>query len=218
VEINMRSNARGQIWPWLTLLSISCALFTLVGIWVPELLFAGIAGALFGVAALRRSVGHRVNAALAGGAVVVSSSMAFAGGLWHVACYRSEAPPGALRVDFSEAFDVSSAAGPHMPDLIGQTICLKGYAYPTGQVSGLDCFLFSADGSARNMERAIGVIVREGELWNWDAGPLVVTGKLIENPRFHGHRHEPLYLMKDAAVSSSRTPLGVASRSRESGC
>jgi hypothetical protein len=214
----MRSEVHGRRWSWLTLLSIGCALFTLVGIWVPELLFAGIAGSLFGYAALRRSVGHGMNAALASGAVVVSSSMAFAGGLWHVACYRSEAPPGVLRVDFREAFDESSSTDPHASELIGQTICLKGYAYPTGQVSGLDCFLFSPDGSARNLERAVGVILREGELWNWDAGPLVVTGVLMQNPSYHGHRDVPMYLMKDAAVSSSRTPLGVASRSRESGC
>lgn len=218
VELKTRSSVQGRRCSWLTLLSISCALLTSVGIWVPELLFAGIIGLLVGIAALRSCGGRRVSAALAGCAVAASSSMAIAGGLWHLACYRSEAPPGVLRVNFSEAFDDSSSAGPRVPELIGQTICLKGYAYPTGQVSGLDCFLFSPNGSARNMEQALGVILREGDLWNWDANPLVVTGQLIENPRSHGHRFEPMYLLKDATVTSSRTPLGVASRSHESGC
>jgi hypothetical protein len=202
----------------LTGASIICAILAIAGIWTPELLLAGIVGALLGAGAILMSRGRRVNTALAGCAAIASLSMAIGGGLWHLTCYHTEAPPGVLRVDIKTVFPAEPEPSSTVQQFVGQSICLKGYAFPTGQISGIDSFLLTPDGTPQNMGQTIGVILRDGELWDWYEEALVVSGELMLNSEFEGRTNEPLYLLKNATVARSRTPLGLAPRHRSSGC
>lgn len=198
----------------LAVISACCAIFAEGGFWKPELLIMAGLGAICGITALFNFSRQSAWFAVAFCGVVMSCSAGIGGAIAHAVWYYTEAPPGALRLSFDALLD-SAGASPADRQLLGQTVCLKGYGYPTGEIRA-QIFLLTADGGPDDTRRSVGVLLPVGQEWEWDEGPIVVTGTLTINPEYKGGQLDPRFLLKDAEVRTSKTPLGVNARRRSS--
>lgn len=139
--------------------------------------------------------------------------------------YRTEVPPGSQRVSFSA--DISkkgfvfeegvSKVHPDVAALAGQDVFLKGFMYPTGQMSGLASFLLVKDsgtccfGGQPALQDMIGVIMQPDDRGSqrtvdYYPGRVSVAGTFRLNDRYTGQNSlEPLYLLEGKVVSKSRT-------------
>ena len=128
------------------------------------------------------------------------------------ALYRNESPPGYRRVHFDA---VSRDDSPGLEVFGGQRICLKGYAYPEKQTSGLKGFLFTPDGEPRLKGRRVGVLMPDGESWDYRSGPIAVSGVLVPNEGPQGN--DPPFLLKESVIRPSRTSFDLVPLTRR-GC
>lgn len=220
----------------LAVLTIIAALAGLGAFVHPVACVASVCSLSFGVFAfrqVRRYEYSRSSRLLIAGGMSIASVTLVSAPAWHLMMYRSEASSGYQRVSFdelytrtakSDAFYAPSDAAPTklIPDedatrLDGQSICLKGYVYPTGQFNGMTEFLLTANGGYDGAY--VGVILAKGTVWDWYKDGVAVSGVLELNPNYTpGSNLEVRYILKNASVRPARTLYGMESRSRDGGC
>lgn len=133
--------------------------------------------------------------------------------------YVNEVPAGFTRTNFSEEISkkmfvtVEGQQTIHadVEKLVGKSIFLKGFMYPTGQNEGLDSFLLVKDsgaccfGGEPALQDMIGVVMQDAQTVNFYPGRVSVAGEFAINPNYRGGKNEPIYLMKGRIVEKSHT-------------
>lgn len=133
--------------------------------------------------------------------------------------YMNEVPAGYARKSFTR--DISRTAfytingqmevHPDVKKLVGQKIFLKGFMYPTGQMEGLDSFLFCRDsgtccfGGEPPVQDMIGVVMEAGKTVEFYPGRVSVAGEFALNPEYRGGKLDPVFLLKGEIVNKSQT-------------
>lgn len=134
--------------------------------------------------------------------------------------YHHEVPEGFERVSFSQqisktAFLIENGVQdvhPNVKALVGKPIFLKGFMYPTGQVTGLTEFLLLKDsgqccfGGQPKLEDMIGVRMKDGKTVDHYTGRVSVAGTFKINPAYTGASSlEPLFQLDVEYFSKART-------------
>jgi hypothetical protein len=133
--------------------------------------------------------------------------------------YMHEVPDGFARTSFTNdiskkgfvTIDGQKRVHPDIQTLVGQSIFVKGFMYPTGQVEGLDSFLLVKDsgtccfGGEPAVEDMIGVVMQDAKTVEYYQGRVSVAGEFELNPRYAGGKNEPFFLMKGHIVEKSHT-------------
>ena len=143
------------------------------------------------------------------------------GGAWYQwYLYTHEVPAGFQRVSFSEDISrkgfIREDGQTGIPDevhaLVGKPIFLKGFMYPTEQMTGLKSFLLVKDsdqccfGGQPAREDMIGVVMTGEEGVDFYPGRVSVAGEFELNLGFTGQDNlEPVYLLQGKIVTPSRT-------------
>lgn len=166
------------------------------------------------------------------GAFLCLTSLLAGAGL-HTYWYVIEAPPGYLRLDFRRDLAEKRTRDlhgllvidPQLRKLDGKPVCLKGYAVTTARFDGMTEFLLTPDGALPGgfdapmlATRAVLVVLRNGESWQFNDRYLAVSGEFqIADPADRDdHRDVPLYSLKNATVRPATSEFGF--RNRKSGC
>lgn len=198
--------------PW-AIISAICGLASAIAFFVPAAVVIASISLAAGAVALRAIRKHdHPGRGVAYFGIAASLAMSTAAIAWHVARFRSEAPEGCVRLNFSSLTNDNQHA---LVSFSGQRICLKGYAYPTRFPVGT--FVFTSD-EARTLESMIIVQLPAGETWSWRPEALAVSGTLVENPARATDPIQPRFILTHSIIRPSRTPLQLANRVRNSGC
>lgn len=138
---------------------------------------------------------------------------------WQRYQYLHEVPAGYARTSFSEdisrkgfvTVDGQMTVHPDLEKLVGKPVFLKGFMYPTGQMSGLDSFLLVKDsgtccfGGNPALQDMIGVVMEPGKTVDFYQGRVSVAGVFELNTQYSGADKEPIFLLKGQIVTKSRT-------------
>ncbi len=119
-----------------------------------------------------------------------------------VALYRSEAPPGYARVNFSRDLD----------EHVGQPVCIKGFAL-FENADRCDQFALTPNGSNYRGAPIVVVQLANGDLWEWTNDGVAVSGTLEQIPPSDEIEDYPRYVLRDAIVRPSRTLYQLSARS-----
>jgi hypothetical protein len=130
---------------------------------------------------------------------------------WHSFLFRSESPPGHLRVDFAAAQISRSTA---LDEYANKAICLKGYVLAPSRIVPMRTFHLSPDGD--DTESGIVITVTCPFEWDYHYAPVAVSGVLTVNP----HAKDPAqrYVLAAGAIHRSHTPHGLVPRAPGRGC
>ncbi len=180
---------------WLVLpLCLLALLVSAVGFWV-----------------IRRSLGSYggTGVALSG---MFLATVFFVGGIaFQVYAYQTEVPQGYKRISFVK--DISEkgmnfengfvSPPPDVAAFDGQKVFLKGYIYQTGELYGLQSFLFVKDnqsccfGANPQLWDRLGVVMGEGKTITYHAGKVAIAGTFRINPKFDPSGNlEPIYIIE----------------------
>src|SRR5579864_5449301 len=132
----------------LAVVSPICGIASSLGLFIAEVAALSLIGLATGAVALRSIRKYELfgrGAAVFG--TVVSLSVLVATPIWHVAWFRSESLRGYARLDFASMTNEKQRA---FESFVGENICLKGYAYPSG--SPAEMFVFTSNGANRSMD------------------------------------------------------------------
>jgi hypothetical protein len=154
-------------------------------------------------------------------ALGLACSVVFLGGgmTYQRHLYINEVPAGFARTSFTNdiskklfvTVDGKQGVHPDVQKLVGKPIFLKGFMFPTGQMDGLDSFLFCRDsgtccfGGEPPLTDMIGVVMQDGKTVDFYPGRVSVAGEFELNTDYKGGKNEPLYLMKGRIVEKSHT-------------
>lgn len=129
---------------------------------------------------------------------------------WYEIRYHSEALPGYQRIDFMSIVQDRKHADTRWESLIGQQVCLKGFALPE-KGGRLRLFRMSCQqpptsfGSKPDPRETIMVQLPEGNTWEWQYEPISVSGTLVRNPEAELDSNAPRFLLQQSAVFPALT-------------
>src|SRR5687768_5571631 len=143
------------------------ACLSVFGFLIPAVVVVAIPAILCGFCGIARIRKYQLSGfLLASVGICLSSVVVTAAPIWHVSQYHAESSPGFQRFDFEHLTKGSNDDG--LESLIGQKICLKGYAFRNGYHLKMSSFLFSANGDYRNPASALRIQLPPDRKWNWD--------------------------------------------------
>ena len=193
------------------ILGVSCTL----GLCFPWLALLAIPGLVLGLLALK-SISHYELSGhqLARRGIQLSLLFGVLAPVWHLTWYEirfhSEALPGYKRLDFAAIAKNRETSPKKWETLIGQQVCLKGYAVPRkgGHLSLFrmsDQMLPSSFGSQPDPQKTIMVQLPKGKTWEWRHQPIAVSGTLVRNPDAEDDPDAPRFLLKQSTVLPALT-------------
>jgi len=198
----------------LAVVSAICGIASSLGLFVPELAAISLIGLAAGVVALRSIRKYEFcGCRTAAFGTVLSLSFMAATPVWHVAWFRSEAPPDYIRLDFASLTKENQRA---FEAVVGENICLKGYAYPTRLPANE--FILTSNGASRSLDNLILVQLPNRESWGWQPDALAVSGRLVVNPAAAADPILPRFILTDSKIRQSCTRFQLASRVTNEGC
>ena len=200
---------------------------------IPELAVLALPGVVTGLAARRQICRYeQVGRGLATAGLAFSLGLGVSATWWRVAQYHAElrwyedeALPGYEHLDFSRL----AGEDAKLKQLVGQKVCLKGYAVvPNAYRVPMSKFQFSPGGGRRPTYEALLVELARGSQWKWEDEPLAISGTLVRaepgdeaargKQAVSAHEAEsPKFLLKDCTLRYSRSRFGLAGRDYD-GC
>ncbi len=201
-----------------SVLAAICGAATFAAFFAPALGLIGAACALSAIIALRGIAKYEfAGRRLARVGLVLSLVVPPAAARRHEALFVGESLAGHARIDYASALPAATDGGrPSISRLVGQKICLKGYALPERRLEGLREFAISPDGDDRKPDCV--VLVEVDENWDWDARPIAVSGTLAELPAASRRNDGPLYRLTNAVVHPAQTRDQLVRRAPGRGC
>ena len=135
--------------------------------------------------------------------------------------YMNEVPAGFARTSFTNdiskkgfvTIDGQQRVHPDIEKLVGQTIFVKGFMYPTGQVEGLDSFLLVKDsgtccfGGEPALTDMIGVVMQDAKTVDYYQGRVSVAGEFELNPELR--RRQERALLSDEGPHRRKIAHGI---------
>jgi hypothetical protein len=198
----------------LAVASAVCGVASVFGLLVPEIAAISLIGVATGAVALRSTRKYELcgrGTAVFG--MAVSLFFMIATPAWHAAWFNSESPKGYARVDFSSLTKENPRG---FESLVGENICLKGYAYPVP--SPVAEFVFSSNGVSKTFNNMIIVQLPTGETWRWQSEALAVSGTLIVNPAAAADPVQPRFKLTNSKIRRSCTRFQLANLVSNRGC
>ncbi len=147
------------------------------------------------------------------GALVLASVSLLGSPVWWYAAYSAESTPNARRLDFAEVTRLNANLEP----FDGQEVCLKGYAFPDGQMT-VTQFVFTVDRDKKKLKTMVLVRLKLGEAWKFDERPLAVSGRVEMTRGAEDPAAMPRFSIVDAVVRPARTRFQLAPPARWNGC
>jgi hypothetical protein len=185
-----------------------------LGLLIPEIAAISLIGVAAGAAALRSIRKYELRGRrLALFGIVISVSFLSATPIWHAASFNSESSSGFTRLDFASLTKDNQSG---FRSFVGQTICLKGYAYPA--VSAVNVFVFTPDGATGLRDNMILIQLPAGETRRWQPEALAASGTLAVNPAAADDPLQPRYILTNSAIRQSRTRFQLANLTNSGGC
>ncbi|MGE0376931.1 MAG: hypothetical protein AB7Q45_16095 [Planctomycetaceae bacterium] len=197
-----------------------CSLIAFVGLFGIILSAVGIVIAALACVKILRSQGAYTGMKPALSGLALSVFSAVGGTALMVYNYRYEVPEGFERVSFSQQISKTAFLEengirdihPNVKALVDKPIFLKGFMYPTGQMTGLTEILLLKDsgqccfGGQPKLEDMVGVKVKEGLDVDHYAGRVSVAGTFKINPAYTGASSlEPLFQLEVEYFSKAKT-------------
>jgi hypothetical protein len=198
----------------LALVSAISGAVSSLGLLVPEIAAVSLIGVATGAVAIRSLRQYELRGrGMAVFGIVVSLFFLSATPIWHAAWFNLESSSGFARLDFASLTKDNQRA---FRSLVGQNICLKGYAYPA--VSAVNLFVFTPDGAERSLDNMILVQLPAGETWRWQSDPLAASGTLAVNPAAADDSLQPRYILTNSTIRKSCTRFQLANLVTSDGC
>jgi hypothetical protein len=187
-----------------------------LGLLIPELAFVATVGTATGIVAIRAIRKYELcGTRFAVVGLITSVLFAMLTPFWHAALFSSESLPEYSRLDFEL---LTRPNTPMLDQFVGERICLKGYAVEPTSFSPTDRFVISPNGNTGRPDATVIVELSHGQIWQWRAEGLAVSGRLIPNPKATTDDALPKFMLTHATVRSSRTRYGLANRVAGNGC
>jgi hypothetical protein len=196
-----------------------CGLIAFLGLFGILLAVVGVVVSLLAVWQIARAKGALSGRWVALAGLLLSIVSAVGGTSVQVYAYSHEVPEGFQRVSFSEeisgkGFVVEEGAQkvhPEIEALVGKSIFLKGFMYPTGEELGLTRFLLLKDsgeccfGGQPALQDMIGVKMAPGKTVDYEQGRVAIAGKFMLNAQYQGGSLEPVFLLEAEHFSRAQT-------------
>ena len=198
----------------LAVISAICGVGASLELFIPEIAPISLIGLATGIVAWRSIRKYELvgrSTALFGAVV----SLLFMAGTpaWHIAWFRSEAPPDYIRLDFASLTKENQRA---FESFVGENICLKGYAYQMR--TPVNEFVLTSNGANRSLDNMIVVQLPDGESWGWQPDALAVSGRLVVNPAAAADPILPRFILTNSKIRQSCTRFQLASLVTNDGC
>ncbi|KAA0135278.1 DUF4190 domain-containing protein [Gimesia chilikensis] len=196
-------------------LSLMLGVFCTLGLFIPWLALLAIPGLVLGLRALKSIRRYELSGhQLARRGIQLSLLFGVLAPVWHLTWYEirfhSEALPGYTRIDFAAVTKNRTHSEKMWESLLGQPICLKGFAEPRRggllqsfrMTSQRQPFSFGSQSDPREM---IMVQLPEETRWEWCYEPIAVSGTLVRNPDAEDDPDAPRFLLKQSTVLPALT-------------
>jgi len=196
--------------------SLLLGVLCILGLIFPLIAIVAVPGVIFGIAA--KSAIHHYELGgqkLARLGIRLSLIFGILTPVWYEIRFHSEALPGYKRVNFLEIIQDRKHSESRLAALVGQNVCLKGYALLRSRENELKSFPMSYHrtssgfGSKDDPEEIVLVKLLEGKFWKWRYEAIAVSGTLARNPDAQTDPEAPKFILEQSEVFEARTSDGL---------